>query len=87
MRDVRRVVHRQPYGYRQQYGGRGVYGQTPEVHEPAHVDQGEEDVQDDDEAGVEVGQEEEGGREDAAEGQGKVAEENRDKGVLWYKVN
>ena len=66
--DVRRIVHAQPDAHDQQHRGRRVHRQAPEVHEPHHVDQGEDDAEEDEDGARDVGEHEDDDEEDADEG-------------------
>ena len=66
--DVRRIVHAQPDAHNQQHRGRRVHRQAPEVHEPHHVDQGEDDAEEDEDGACDVGEHEDDDEEDADEG-------------------
>ena len=68
MGDVGSVVHAQPDAHDEQHRGGRVHGQAPEVHEPHHVDQGEDDAEEDQDGSRDVGEHEDDDEEDADEG-------------------
>ena len=63
------------YWYDEKGARDSVYGETPEMHEPSNIDQGEDDTDEDEEAHPEVIEEDEGGEEDTADGQQEVSVE------------
>ena len=67
--DVGGVVHAQPNADDQQHRGGRVQGQAPEVHEPHHIDQGEDDADQDEDGAGDVGEHED--HDDEHAGQGK----------------
>ena len=69
MGDVGRIVHAQPDAHDQQHRGRRVHCQAPEVHEPHHIDQCEDDAEEDEDGARDVGQHEDDDEEDADEGE------------------
>ena len=68
MGDVGSVVHAQPDAHDEQHRGGRVHGQAPEVHEPHHVHQGEDDAEEDQDGSRDVGEHEDDDEEDADEG-------------------
>ena len=68
MGDVGRIVHAQPDAHDQQHRGRRVHRQAPEVHEPHHVNQGEDDAEEDEDGARDVGEHEDDDEKDADEG-------------------
>ena len=72
---VCRVVDTQPHGYDEVDAGHRVYGQPPEVDEAAHIDEGEDHAEQHHHAHRDVLDENDGGEEDAEEGDAHVAPE------------
>ena len=75
MGDVRRVVHAQPDAHDQQHRGCRVHRQAPEVHEPHHIDQGEDDADQDEDGAGDVGEHEDHDDEHAGQGKDNAPEQ------------
>ena len=72
MSNVSREVNTETNGDDQGVAGDHVDGETHEVHEPSHVNDGAEDAEDDEKSSTNTAEEDEDGEEHGEEGGGDV---------------